>query len=68
MNVQEAATVQRAEKSLIASMAKAFPQIPFSLKHPIPKFVGVIQVQGQLPIALFIKSHQPVLYDELILD
>jgi len=68
MKSHEAAAVEKAEKSFIESVADSFSEVPFDALHTIRKFVGVIKFAGQKPFALFIKSHQPVAYDELVLD
>lgn len=48
-------------------VTRLFPDVPFDELHPPEKFVGLIKVKGQRTIALFIKSHQPIQYDEIVL-
>lgn len=63
----EARFISRMREKFSQLVQKAFPNLPFDKFHPPEKFVGLIQVEGQRPIALFIKSNQPVAYDELII-
>jgi len=69
MKIQAAAAVLKMKRNFIENVVEAFSEtVPFTDSHPISKFVGVIRVAGEKPVALFIKSHQPVAYDELVLD
>ena len=67
MKDHKAATVRKSEQFFIESVVKSFSEVPFDASRSIRKFVGVIKVAGQKPIALFIRSHRPVIYDELVL-
>ena len=69
MKVQEAVAVLVMERDFIENVMEAFGQtVLFTDSHPIGKFVGVIRVAGEKSVALFIKSHQPITYNELVLD
>ncbi|MDO8668826.1 MAG: hypothetical protein Q7K65_00850 [Candidatus Buchananbacteria bacterium] len=45
-----------------------FPLVPFDESHPPEKFIGLIKVSGQKPIALFTTPDKPKYCKEMILE
>lgn len=68
MKKREANFIRKMEKRFSEIVRRFFPNVPFDKSYPPEKFVGVAKVKGQKPIALFVKSNQPVCYDEVVLD
>lgn len=68
MNIKDARLVRKRENELYDLITKIFPNVPFNRYHRPEKFIGIMQVQGQKPVALFIASHQPIIYAELVVS
>lgn len=67
MKPDELKAISKFQNKFAAMIRKSFPQVPFDQYNLPGKFIGIIQVRDQKPIALFIKSHKPLLYTEVVL-
>lgn len=66
MKPRERRAIVKFQNKFAKMIKKSFPHVPFNQCHLPEKFIGIIQVQGKRPIALFIKSQKPLSYTEVI--